>query len=419
MNFGYQKEVRPVVALNKLGTTVTLPAFSVLTNEPLGKCLQFENSSRITSALGDYELFGDVLNQLYFDVWFKPISIVPGSPGQELFSLFKRTVGSGGTISATFILYVDTEYNVRLTIRKNAGTATTVTASTKIRIGEWNHIGVVWDGTQTVAAGHYGYIWVNGVKTSTLVTANTIGPFHNDTPVVYSVGKYPTTDPLVGKYNIDELRIWSAPQSDDYFKYWSRAPRAHGDSDADATLINYFRFDKESASPWVDDKPGSSGDSFAQGGTGANPTIITNDEYPSALGYSYPCVHFPLAELGKNFTFKFPLVRPAAANWSLAVYFTDDDGNDQRYFLWKTSELKGADHVALYTGQTINYATARLEVWYNWLDRTCSLAAPITLDLGIKQTRTLFAEQSPNNLATLTADTTISADFPLTLPITF
>jgi hypothetical protein len=55
----------------------------------------------------------------------------------------------------------------------------------------------------------------------------------------------------------------------------------------------------------------------------------------------------------------------------------------------------------------------------DWLDRTCALAAPITLDLGIKQTRTLFAEQSPNNLATLTADTTISADFPLTLPITF
>lgn len=416
MNYAYQHTVRPVIAIGKVGTTLTIPTFSVLTNEALGKCLQFENSSRITSSLSDYELFGDVLNQLYFDLWFKPISLVPG---QTIFPLFKRTVGSGGTLSATFILFVDSEYNVRLTIRKNSGTATTVTAATKIRLGEWNHIGVIWDGTQTVATGHNGYLWVNGIKTSIPLVANTIGAFHNDTPVVYSVGKYPTTDPLTGKYYIDELRIWSAAQSDDYFTRWSRAPRAHGSSDADATLIHYFRFNKESASPWTDDKPGSGGDAFAQGGTGANPTIITTEEYPSALGYSYPCIHLPLAGVGKNFTFTSPVTRPAFANWSLAVYFTDDDGNDKRYFLWKTSELKGASGVPLYAGETINYATARLEVWYNWLDRTCALASPIILKLGIKQANTSFSAEADVNLLSPTADAAPAATFPLTFPITF
>lgn len=417
MNYAYQQEIRPVLSLGKLGTTLTIPTFDILTNEPIGKCLQFENSSRITSGLSDYELFGDPLNQLYFDLWFKPVSLVP--PGQVLYPLFKRTIGSGGSVSATFILFVDAEYNTRLTIRKSVGVVTTVSAQSKIRFGQWNHIGVVWDGTQTVAAGHNGYIWVNGIKTSIPLIAATIGAFHNDTPVVYSIGKYPTSDPLTGKYYIDELRIWSKAPSDDYFKRWARAPRAHGNSDADVDLIHYFRFDKESASPWVDDKPGSGGDSFAQGGTGANPTIITSEEYPSALGYSYPIVHIPLSGVGKNFTFAYPQVRPLSANWSLAVYFTDTSGNDQRYFLWKTSGLKGADKYALYEGQTINYTTARLEVWYNWEDRVCSLTSPLVIPLGIKQKRSSLVAENDVNLITLTADTDISVPLPAPFPITF
>ena len=71
-----------------------------------------------------------------------------------------------------------------------------------------------------------------------------------------------------------------------------------------------------------------------------------------------------------------------------------------------------------YAGETIPYASAALEVWYNYADRTCALAAPITIPLGIKLTRSSLVAESDPNLVTLTADTDIATPYPLVYPIT-
>lgn len=415
MNTGYQQVIRPVTQLTKLGTTLTIPAFSVLTNEPVGKCLRFVDTDTVTGDLPDYELFGDPLNQLYFDLWVKPISLNPAS--QTLHVLFKRTVGSGGGVRSTFILSIDQNYNVELYIQKTSGTSTTLIARHKVQYGSWNHIGVVWDGTQSVGAGHNGYIWVNGQKSTFALVANTVGPFYNTTPVVYNIGVYPAATYTVGDALIDELRIWGAAQPDSYFEQFANAPRATGTSDADANLIEYFRFN-EAAGPWTNAKPGGAADTLVAGAGAAAPAIVSTEEYPSHIYYSFPCVELPLLSIGINFTFIYPQTRPAAANWSLAVRFLNDAGVIERYFLWRTADLRGAEDYPDYAGETIPYASAALEVWYNYADRTCALAAPITIPLGIKLTRSSLVAESDPNLVTLTADTDIATPYPLVYPIT-
>lgn len=35
--------IRPVISLGKVRSTVTIPTFDVLTNEPVGNCIKIEN----------------------------------------------------------------------------------------------------------------------------------------------------------------------------------------------------------------------------------------------------------------------------------------------------------------------------------------------------------------------------------------
>lgn len=405
--------VRPVISLGKIRSTVTIPTFDVLTNEPVGKCLELSGNAAITSQLANsYELFVTPATNggLYFDLWFKPISMVPPQDNMEL---FRRTVTIAGTIYTTFGLFVDNNLNILFRIGKSTVTFTNFLTTDRVKLGEWNHVGVVWDGSASLAT--EGYIWLNGRKFTYTIGANQRAPLVDDASYSYGIGCHPiSVTQLNGKFYIDEVRLWDSPPNDDYFLHYATAPRAVGTSDADSTLINYLRFNS-SAAPWVDSKP--TGDVFAvQQGT---PVVISSEEYPSSLGDSYPRVFIPLDGVGQDFTFKVRPIKPASADFGLAVYWTKEDGTDARYFLWRSEGLHGVDYIQDYSGEKICYSNARLEVWYNYLDRRVSLAAPITITLGQLLERTSYASQGNTNLISPVADTTIAATFPLTFPITF
>lgn len=407
--------IRPVISLGKVRSTVTIPAFDVLTNEPVGKCLELSGNASITSQLANgYELLVTPATSgaLYFDLWFKPISMVPP---QDNMVLFRRSVTIAGTIYTTFGLFVDNNLNILLRIGKSTVVFTNFLTSDKVNLGEWNHVGVVWDGTSSGATA--GYIWLNGRKFTFVIGTNQRAPYVDNASYSYAIGCHPiAVTQLNGKFYVDELRLWATPPNDDYFLHYATAPRATGVSDADSNLISYFRFN-ESAAPWTDTKPPGSGDVFAvQGGT---PVVISSEEYPSSLGDSYPRVFIPLDAIGQDFTFKLRPVKPESADFGLAVYWTCEDGTDARYFLWRSEGLHGVDYIADYSGEKICYSNARLEVWYNYLDRRVSLAAPITITLGQLLERTSYAAQGNTNLISPIADTTIAAPFPLTFPITF
>lgn len=407
--------IRPVISLGKVRSTVTIPTFDVLTNEPVGNCIDISGSKRTyLTNTGNLALFADPLNQLYFDCWIKPISFINAT---SFCVVFKRTTDTGVTDYITWNLTVSPELILNFDIRKNIGTLTTLQATERLKLGEWNHIGVSWNGTLPVASGNNGYLWVNGVKTAIALTANTIGPWYNPGGMYYAIGKFsaPTTLP-VAHYLMDELRLWEVSPPDDYYINQANCPRAvSGVSDADSNLLCYFRCNN-SALPLTSS---AAGDSAVFGATAVPVTIVTTEEYPSSLMSSYPRVHIPLDEIGQNFTFKLRPERPSSADFGLAVYFTDEEGNDKRYFLWRSDGLRGVDYIPDYSGEKVMYTTARLEVWYNYLDRRVSLASPVTITLGQLLERSSYAAQGNTNIISPVADTTIAATFPLTFPITF
>jgi len=405
--------IRPVISLGKVRSTVTIPTFDVLTNEPVGNCVKLEDSDILYGFLGsNYLLFADYLNQIFIDLWVKPISFTGSQSGMVLLRQGHLVAGNW---EIGYDLSIDNLFNVQLRIYKSAVTVTTFLANHKVRPNEWNHIGISWDGTLGVGAGKNGYIWVNGQKTTVPLVANTNGPWHSGVSILYYIGRFPSgiTGPS-GKFYLDELRLWLSSPSDAYFISYPNCPRATTVAAADPTLLDYFRCNS-AALPLVDSR--GSNDVFTLGG--GSPAIITTEEYPSSLMSSYPRVHIPLSGIGRNFTFKLRPERPSSADFGLAVYFTDDEGNDKRYFLWRSDGLRSVDHIPDYSGERIVYGNSRLEVWYNYLDRRVSLAAPITLTLGQLLERSSYAAQGDTNVISPTADTTIAATFPLTFPITF
>jgi len=403
--------IRPVISLGKVRSTVTIPTFDVLTNEPVGNCVKVEDAEALFSYLSaGYELFVTpaVSGGIYFDLWFKPISMIPP---QDNMCLFKRICG--GTFQyITFGLFVDFNFKLQLRIGKSTVLFTDFITTDRVLVGEWNHVGVVWDGSASLAT--EGYIWLNGVKSTFTIGADQRAPLVDDPSFLYVIGKYPASAQVGGKFYIDELRLWDTPPDDAYFKHYAMAPRAVPPSDGDSTLISYFRFN-ETLAGLIDSK--LTGDILTISATA--PAMITTEEYPSSLGDSYPKVHIPLDEIGQDFTFKLRPERPSSADFGLAIYYLDEDGNDRRYFLWRSDGLRGVDHIPDYSGEKVTYTNARLEVWYNYLDRRVSLAAPITITLGQLLERTSYASQGNTNLISPAADTTISAPFPLTFPITF
>lgn len=404
--------IRPVISLGKVRSTVTIPTFDVLTNEPVGNCIKIENDDAFFDYLsGSYTLFADYLNQIFIDLWVKPISFTSGQTGMVI---FRQCTSVAGNWTVAWDLAIDNAFNVTLRIYKDAVTVTTMLSNYKAQPGVWNHIGVVWDGTLGVGAGKNGYIWVNGKKTTIPLVTNTNGPWFSQIYTMYFMGRFPTgITGASGKFYFDEIRLWNAPQNDDYFKLYPNCPRSTSAS-SDVTLIDYFRCNTNSLV--IPDAQGSGDNWSALAGT---PVVITTEEYPSSLMSSYPRVHIPLSGIGRNFTFKLRPERPSSADFGLAVYFTDDEGNDKRYFLWRSDGLRSVDHIPDYSGERIVYGNSRLEVWYNYLDRRVSLAAPITLTLGQLLERSSYAAQGDTNVISPTADTTIAATFPLTFPITF
>lgn len=407
--------VRPVISLKKLRSTVTIPAFDELTNEPYGYCLKLEGNASITSQLANgYELLASpaTAGGIYFDLWFKPISMVPP---QDNMKLFARVTTITATVYTTFGLSVDENLNIQFRIGKSDILFTDFLTHAKVNLGEWNHVGVVWNGTSDNAT--EGYIWLNGVKQTYTIAANQRAPLVDGSSYEYASGCHPVaTTQLNGKYYLDEVRLWLVPPDDNYFENYAYAPRATGDSDADTDLLNYFRFNS-AAAPFVDSHPSASGDVFAvQSGT---PVVITTEEYPSALGDSYPRIYIPLDEIGQDFTLKFPQERPASADWGLAVYFTCDEGTDKRYFLWRSEGLRGVDYIPDYAGEKICYERARFEIWYNFLDREVSLAAPISIVLGQLIERSTYSTASNTVALAGVADTEITLPLPSNFPLTF
>ena len=150
----------------------------------------------------------------------------------------------------------------------------------------------------------------------------------------------------------------------------------------------------------------------------SGPTYSTEDYAPIKYGASFVAAQYSIT-LTERISFRFPNYPPTGCNGMLVVRWVDDDDITQRRRFWDMDGVDINPMPEAYRGEAVG-TTFVLE-WWN-IDGEDTIEVPEDVVLRISKTTnpTTGYDTTAISAATLTVDTTLAANFPLTpFPITF
>jgi len=383
--------LRPLRKVGKLRGVIEIPTFSEPSGFPIG-CLEVGYSTANTERV----LAGNLISNANCTVecWLKIPYQKSGTTTRILEWL------SGAAVTA-WNMEVDGSGN--LTVAATSTTPTTYTISTPVPIGEWFHVAWGWDTTDFMGT----YILINGVymigAAIPAVDLRATAPMYLYLGSNNGSGSYP--------FSIAHLRYWTDSRTSTEISASMRRPIGINSTNLGA----YWKFGEAVGSLTAVD---SCADAYNFTSLQSNFVFNPLDGIELHLGVEFAAGEFAIDTSGRNFSFKYPIVKPyATVNFTPVIRWVDTDGTVHRYALWAAT-IDYTPVIPLYSGQVIPDG-ATLEIFNVDGEETVDLTGAIEVLTSILHVVTSPFDVTPTADATLAINTAIGAPFPLVFPFDF
>lgn len=383
---------------------IVIPAFSA-------NCGPTEYCLHALPAVDGVAFFGanldaglDLHNAITGEAWIKPAT------GSALVGIFSYGILQAGS-SSRYCMYISGGF-LYVSLNLTATGQVTLQSASRINANQWVHVAFTYDKASLK-------LYINGVLDSQAAYTNAILAGVGDYLTLGDNLDFEGAGPFYGY--LSEVRIWNIALSagDMLAKY--NTYRSYGVAGIDTGLVGYFKLNENSVARTVTNKVSGKGSSFT-----ATQWEWSTDYPPLIYGASFIAAKFPVAALSgtDNLSLKFPVVPPLECNFGLAVSWTDPVADIfQRRLLWSPDVDLGVLDIALalvpYNGERLP-PTFDIEAWNIDGFATCDLTSAKDIKLSLTTTPSTSIDTTNTSLGTLTKDTTLAQNFPLTpFPLVF
>lgn len=373
------QQLRPVVQTTKIRKSLTLPTASY-------NCFEAKGSLRLNigppgppSSIQSTPASMEITSALTLEAWV-------------YVEIFSNRLLLG--ISSQYELRTTSAGKLRLTLYK--GGAQTVISASTIPSFQWVHIAATWDGTTA-------YLFINGVQDANTLSLTPSLATGAGNPILFGDGSWTG-------YGA-EARIWNRALTMDEMNFRRNHPLSDG-STLETGLICYWKCNEGSGTT-VFNKTTTDLDFTV---TSLNSLLAT--QYPPLIYGASFIVAEATVTLSKAVSLIFPKKIPTDCTGMLCASHINDDGDEERFYVWGLDGVDIAPFPTRYTGQKLN-SPFKLE-WWN-IDGELTVEVPSDVLVNISDTTypTSSIDATQIVAATLTIDTTIAEAFPLTFPLSF
>lgn len=391
----YWQTLRPIRKVGKSRGVIEVPAFSAACG-PSNNSLLFAAYPSQGRSINILSLAANPDMTIFFNI--KPLTA--NVAGSELVSRYTAV----GPATPAFTAKLFPDGTVTLTVVTTVDTYT-ITCNNALAFNEWNYLGIVISDTSSYAA-----VYVDGVLQGLVDIDGDVITGADDSIVFCGPALAATLSTYISRITIWDTELTANKVASKYNRLISDDPAV------EANLIVMFKLQEgtgtatDSVNGLTITVPLSSRITWADG------------EYaPVYIGCSFIAGQFAV-EASSDFSLKFPNAAPDDCNFGLVIRWIDDDDNVKRYYLFlpEVGELDVNPFPEQYRGQKIPSTGAVLEVWNVDGNATVDLESVYTLYTSILHNATSYTTPTTTEDATLTIDTTLAQDLPLTpFPLTF
>lgn len=399
----FWQRTTPVTVLKKLRKKIELNSFCIRSGENRGS---FTLTPRASGGLQVGGVHSGVQYGLQtaftIEIWFKTVT----EADSAINPLFSNDRATSGTPNILVGLYQGKYY---FRVRKT-GIPISFQSTMRYNKNKWTHVAFRFNGSNLS-------IFQDGVKD---VSIQAMTPaLDNDIADFYlpTIGAGTDGGPLTYTGDIAEVKVWSVALSDNQIAQNRFFHRGLNNG-----LQQYYKLNESSGwtvggitlRDWIDETR-----TLVIPGIVMNNIIPHPDDYPP-LGYgsSFVAAKYEIA-LDGNISLKFPVNKPASANFMLCVSWVDGNDTFRRYRLWDIDGVIINPFPDRYRGEKID-SDFTLEVWNVDGEENCELEEDLTIYTSATTNPTQQNDTTNTEyIAEQSADSAIFAPFPLTFPCVF